>query len=177
MTTNELSRVAAAVADHPFFSDMEPTLVRRVAVHAYRYDVSAGRRLFREGGDADRFFLIRRGLVGLDVDVPGRGRVDIEELGPDTALGWSWLFPPYQWHFGATAINRTTALVFDAPALRALMAGDPTVGYELLRRLAAVMFDRLQAIRLRLSSESSVVPLASVAGPWAGVRTGPPARS
>jgi len=34
--------------------------------------------------------------------------------------------------------------------LRGLMAADSLIGYELMRRVAAVMLDRLQATRRRL---------------------------
>ncbi|MDQ1487053.1 MAG: hypothetical protein QOJ62_2746 [Actinomycetota bacterium] len=163
--------MAAALADHPFLSTMPPTCLRRLAVHAFRQDFPAGQSLFRESAVADRVFLIRRGLVKLDIAIPGRDRVDVELLGPDTVLGWSWLFPPYEWHLGATAIERTTALAFDASTLRALMASDVILGYELMRRFAAVMYDRLQATRLRLGTEGTAVPAASVSGPWAGRRT------
>ena len=163
--------MAAALADHPFLSSMPPTCLRRLAVHAFRQDFPAGQSLFRESGAADRVFLIRRGLVKLDIAVPGGHRVDVEMLGPDTVLGWSWLFPPYEWHLGATAVDRTTTLAFDASTLRALMASDVILGYELMRRFAAVMFDRLQATRLRLGAEGAEVPAAPVAGPWAGRRT------
>jgi len=52
------------------------------------------------------------------------------------------------------------------------MAADAVMGYEIMRRFAAVMFDRLQAGRARLSTSPSdiALPEASVAGPWAGLR-------
>jgi CRP/FNR family transcriptional regulator, cyclic AMP receptor protein len=162
----------AALRDHPFLSELPAASLRRLAAHAYRVDFAAGGTVFREGGVADRFFLIRRGSVRLAVEVPGRGVVDVETLGPDTALGWSWLVAPYQWHLSAVALERTTTVVIDAPVLRSLMAADAVVGYEIMRRFAAVMFDRLQADRARLTGGPGVVslPEAAVAGPWAGLR-------
>ncbi len=172
------SNVAAALADHPFFSSMPLAALRRLAVHGHRQDFPAGHAIFHEGEPADRFFLLRRGLVKLELELPGRGAVDIEMLGNDSALGWSWLFAPYEWHMTATAVQRTNVLAFDASVLRALMAADPVLGYELMRRFTAVMFDRLQVTRRRLSEEVTVdqpragveLPLASVGGPWAGKR-------
>jgi hypothetical protein len=34
------------------------------------------------------------------------GLITIQTLGAGEALGWSWLFPPYQWHFSARAVER-----------------------------------------------------------------------
>ena len=171
--------MAAALADHPFFSSMPASALRRIGAHVYRRDYAAGEELFHEGADADRFFLIRRGAVRLDIDVPGRGRIDVEQLGQDAVIGWSWLFSPYTWHLSATATERTSVLVLDAGTLRTLMAADPVLGYELMRRFAAVMFDRLQATRLRLSTMNlyeAEIPMAPVAGPGAGKRLVAPPR-
>lgn len=172
--------MAAALADHPFFSSMPATALRRIGAHVYRRDYAVGEELFREGDEADRFFLIRRGCVRLDMEVPARGRIDVERLEQDAVIGWSWLFPPYRWHLSARAVERTSVLVLDASMLRALMAADPVLGYELMRRFAAVLFDRLQATRQRLSfsnEEHVELPAASVAGPWAGKRLATPPRS
>ncbi|MGH8889240.1 MAG: cyclic nucleotide-binding domain-containing protein [Acidothermaceae bacterium] len=144
----------AVLADHPFFSELPIASLRRLATHVYRVDYVTGDAIIKEGASADRFFLIRRGLVKLDMEVPGRGRVDIETLGADSALGWSWLMSPYRWHLSATAVDRTSVLVFDASALRALLAGDPTLGYEFMRRITTMMFDRLETTRKRLGSAS-----------------------
>jgi hypothetical protein len=65
-------------------------------------------------------------------------------------LGWSWLSPPYRWHFGSTAMEPTLTVVFDADEVRRLCARDPVIGYELHRRFMAVVVDRLQNTRMRL---------------------------
>ncbi len=59
-----------------------------------------GERLFREGTPAGGCWLIHDGCVALDLTVPGRGQVVVQTLGAGDVLGWSWLIPPYQWHFG-----------------------------------------------------------------------------
>lgn len=122
----------------------------RLAVAAREEEISAGRRLFDEGQRADRFWLIQSGRVVLDLHVPGRGGLIIESLSAGTVLGWSWLFPPFAWRFGAVAVEQVRAVVFDAEAVRILCGADPALGYELTRRFAAIMLDRLQNTRMRL---------------------------
>jgi CRP-like cAMP-binding protein len=171
--SSQRAPMLAALRDHPFLSELPAASLRRLAAHAYRVDFAAGETIFREGTAADRFFLIRRGIVRLAMEVPGRGVVEIETLGPDTALGWSWLVSPYQWHITAVAVERTSTVAIDAAVLRSLMAADAVMGYEIMRRFAAVMFDRLQAERARLTASGPgpvALPEAAVAGPWAGLR-------
>lgn len=153
MNTVAIARPTPAIlADNPFFSELPIPSLRRLAAHVCRVDYAAGDPIIEEGAPADRFFLIRRGSVELDMEVAGRGRVVIDTLGADAALGWSWLMPPYRWHLSATAKHRTSVLVFDATALRALLAGDPALGYEFMRRIATLMSDRIETTRSHLAS-------------------------
>jgi CRP-like cAMP-binding protein len=69
----------------------------------------------------------------------------IEMIGPGDLLGWSWMFPPYTWQFSARAIEPTTAIFFYGAILREYCEKDHSLGYELLKRISAVMVKRLQA--------------------------------
>jgi CRP/FNR family cyclic AMP-dependent transcriptional regulator len=144
MTTRDL------LATHPFFAGLPEEWLERLSYQGKRTVHHAGSRVFREGSRADRFWLIRHGRVTLELTVPGRGDVVIEQLGAGAVLGWSWIFPPYQWHFTAVAAEQTLAIELDGPGVRRLCDNDPALGYELTRRFAAVLLDRLQAARLRL---------------------------
>lgn len=138
------------LAGHEFFRGMPTSRLDRLAKIAHLVEVPARRRFFEEGQRADRFWLIEAGRVAIDLHVPGRGTVIIETLGPGMVLGWSWLFPPYEWRFGAAAVEPVRALVLDGRAVRTLCAMDPSLGYDLTRRFGTVMLDRLQSTRLRL---------------------------
>ncbi|MET9315789.1 cyclic nucleotide-binding domain-containing protein [Kribbella sp. NPDC003505] len=138
------------MADTTLFDDL--TAPEREAFFSTAHEVSYddGDRLFEEGGPAGYCWLIRHGRVALDTAVPGRGHVVVQTLGPGDLLGWSWLVPPYRWHFGARAIGAVQATAFDAARLRALADQDPRLGYALTRQLLAVVLDRLQTTRARL---------------------------
>jgi CRP-like cAMP-binding protein len=111
---------------------------------------AASADLFREGERADQFYLLRHGRVALQVFVPGQGRITIETLQAGDVLGWSWLFPPYLWHFDAQALELTRALAFDGECLRAKCDEDHDLGYTLMQRFARIMMQRLHATRLQL---------------------------
>jgi CRP-like cAMP-binding protein len=115
-------------------------------------DVSfpAGALLFEEGGRADRFWIIRSGSVALSLHVPGRRPPTVETLGPGDLLGWSWLFPPYEWHLGAEARSPVHADEFDAATVRVLCGEDLALGYALAQAVAGVIAHRLKATRMRL---------------------------
>ncbi len=145
---------AAALSAHPFLRGMSRDQVSVLAEAARDVKFPARYRLFEDGGNATRFWLIQSGHVSLDLHVPGEGPVVIETIGMGELLGWSWLFPPYTWAFGAVAATAVEAFEFDAPAVRERCAADPGLGYEFNQRITRVLANRLQATRIRLIARS-----------------------
>jgi len=138
------------LAAQPFLAGLTSAHVDKLASWSKRKTFHAGARLFQEGGRADRFWLIREGHVTLDTQVPGRGNVIVETLGPRAVLGWSWLIPPYRWHFSASAVETTLAVELDGPGVRDLCAQDHDLGYELMSRFVPLVVNRMQNTRMRL---------------------------
>ncbi|HET6636102.1 MAG TPA: cyclic nucleotide-binding domain-containing protein [Streptomyces sp.] len=124
----------------------------RARLMAFALDVSfpAGERITEEGGQADRFWVIRTGSVRLDLRVGMRPSAVVETLSPGDLIGWDWLFPPYEWHLGAETLSPVRALEFDAEAARALCDEDPLLGRAITQRVAEIVAHRLQRTRTRL---------------------------
>ncbi|HXM73881.1 MAG TPA: cyclic nucleotide-binding domain-containing protein [Chthoniobacterales bacterium] len=141
----------AQVAAHPFLIGMSNNHVHLLADCAMRSHFKAGQVIFREGESANRFYLIEHGKVALESSTLGEP-VRIEEIGDGDLLGWSWLFPPYAWHFGARALEDTTAIFFYGTVLRDYCEKDNSLGLELFKRMSVVMLRRLQVSRQKLLS-------------------------
>ena len=144
---------SAALAAHPFLHGMSHDQLTVLAEAGRDVRFPARHRLFEDGGNATRFWLIQSGHVRLDLNVPGQGPVVIETIGMGELLGWSWLFPPYKWAFGAVAVADVRAFEFDAPAVRKRCEDDPELGYGLNQRLTKVLARRLQTTRIRLIAQ------------------------
>jgi CRP-like cAMP-binding protein len=138
------------ISQHPFFAGLDKAHLELVVGCASNVRFDPGTVIFREGEEADRFFILRSGLVAVEVNVPGRGPVRIQTLGDGDVLGWSWLFPPFKWHFGAQAVELTRAIALDGQCLRTKCENDHSLGYRLLLKFAGVMEDRLAAMRMQL---------------------------
>ncbi|MCQ4042302.1 Crp/Fnr family transcriptional regulator [Streptantibioticus rubrisoli] len=134
-----------------FLSSLPPTLRGWLLGFAHDTAFPGDIRLFEEGSAADRFWLVRTGLIALDVHIPGRGAIVVETIGDGELLGWSWLFEPYQWHLGALTRTAVQAYEFDAPQVRAAMDEDPAAGLALFRAIGdQVIGRRLRSARTRL---------------------------
>ncbi len=135
---------------HPFVRGMREEHIARLSQVTRYISVPARHRLFDEGGTADRFWLIEAGQVALDLHVPGHGPLIIETLGRGDVIGWSWLFPPFEWLLGGVTMQATQAFELDGRAVREMCETDSSLGHELTRRLITVVVRRLQATRIRL---------------------------
>jgi CRP/FNR family cyclic AMP-dependent transcriptional regulator len=144
-----------AVAEHPFLRGMPPGHLDALAEVGTDVSFPAGHRIFDDGGYAGKFWLIQSGHATLDMQVPGQGRVFVDNVGMGELLGCSWLFPPYRWELGAVCAGPLRAFEFDAAAVRARCAADPLFGYELTQRLLRVFARRLQRTRTRLTTSSA----------------------
>lgn len=142
------------VAMHPLLSDLPGDVADAISGFTTTVDFGGGRLLIAEGEPADALYFIRRGHVALESAQFGSGRIRVETLGPGAALGWSWLFPPYRWHFDARAIGPVRAIAVDANSLRTLAERDRDFGYALMSRVSALLLERLQATRWRLAEIS-----------------------
>jgi CRP/FNR family transcriptional regulator, cyclic AMP receptor protein len=146
----KLKLVADELAEHRFFSRLPQDLRERLADCAHNVVFDTGGQVLREGLPADSFFAIRAGRVAVGVRAPNGGLGLIETLHAGDILGWSWLFPPYRWHFDAVAIEPVRAVELHADCIRAYLAEHPQAGYELVRSIAEVMEERLESARMRL---------------------------
>jgi CRP-like cAMP-binding protein len=106
---------------------------------------NAKQMILREGEFANGFYLIETGKVALESETGFGESIAIQTIGAGDLLGWSWMFPPYVWQFTARPVEPTTALFFCAAILREYCERDHSLGYELLKRISAVMVTRLQA--------------------------------
>ncbi|HUK72771.1 MAG TPA: cyclic nucleotide-binding domain-containing protein [Streptosporangiaceae bacterium] len=135
---------------HEFLRGLDPANLRLLVGCAADIRFSEGSFLFREGEPADRFFLIRRGRVGLEIWAPPRGSIMIQTLADGDVVGFSWLFKPQTWHFDARALTPTQAFAMDGVCVRAKCEQDPRLGFDLMQRFARIAAQRLHATRLRL---------------------------
>lgn len=140
----------ALIAAHPFLQGIASEELALLTPGARPVRFAPGGLIAREGDAAQRFYLILRGEVSVESQTPGQAGAGQQTVGSGEALGWSWLFPPFKWHFTCRALNEVEALEWDTAWLRALAEKHPRLGYELARRLTQVLVKRLQTTHQQL---------------------------
>ncbi|ANS62672.1 cyclic nucleotide-binding domain-containing protein [Streptomyces lincolnensis] len=135
---------------------LPPPQRQRLMTLAHEVSFPEDSRIFEAGGTADRFWVVRSGAVSLTQQVTSQQRVTVAGLGSGDLLGWSWLFPPYRWDFGAEAFSPVRAYEFDAAAVLELCEEDPQLAVILVRSVAEILAHRLETTRGKLLEQYSM---------------------
>lgn len=146
----EPESMATRVALHPFLAGMNRTQLALLTDCAIPSHFEAGEIIIREGEHANHFFLIESGKVIVESSEGFGDPVVVETIGPGDLLGWSWMFPPHVWHFTARAAEPTEVIYFNGTILRQYCERDHSLGYELFKRISAIMMKRLQNARKKM---------------------------
>ena len=146
----EIENLERFIREHPFFKGIDQKACATIVGCAANERFDAGEYIFREGGAADKFYLLRHGNVALEVPVRGSESMIVETLQEGDVLGWPWLVSPYRWRVDARAMHLVRAISLDASCLRDQCERDHTLGFELFKRFIPVIASRLEAGRFQL---------------------------
>ena len=142
--------IETLLEENPVFNGLLEDDLKVIAGCASNVKFDEGEYLFHEGKPADSFFIIRYGKVSVEFFATARGHITIHTPDQGDVVGWSWLYPPYTWSHDARALTLTRAISFDARCLRGKCDADPRLGYELMKRFAHIVHERLERTRLQL---------------------------
>jgi len=138
------------LGEHPFFADLSHKHLEMITGCAKNVRFEAGQYIFKEGEEAKEFYLIRSGKVSAEIYLPHQEQLIIDTIEEGNVFGFSWLFPPYRWHFDARALELTRAITIDGKCLRDKEEKDHELGHILIKHFAQVMQQLLEATRLQL---------------------------
>jgi len=145
-----IQSVEPVLQEYPFFSGLSEAHLKLITANAKNVEFPEGHYIFREGDPAKEFYVIHDGLVSVELLIASRGVTTLQTVDQGEVLGWSWVSPPYRWHFTARTLRPTHALVLDANWMRAKCEEDHDLGYEMLKRFVDLIASRLDATRLQL---------------------------
>jgi CRP/FNR family transcriptional regulator, cyclic AMP receptor protein len=138
---------------HEFFSGFSDDILNFLCECSSTREIKKGQILFRQGENADKFYVVRNGCISIQMPAIMGPTLEIQTLGKDQVLGWSWLISPYQWNFQTKAEEDSELLQFDGTAILARCEQEPKFGFELLKKFAGLMSVRLNAARQKKMDE------------------------
>lgn len=136
--------------NHPFFSGLKPEYITLISRGTDIDTFKPGEYIFREGDNATKFYIIYKGRVNVEIQLPDSHPFSIQTLESGDILGWSWFIEPNQWRFNAKTLEKTELIVIDGKTLKDACEKNHDLGYEIFKRLAGVFVQRLDATRHQL---------------------------
>ena len=151
---------AESLPDHPLFTGLAVEFRQILAECGMRTDYKAGETVVEAGEPANGFYLVTHGSIDLEtpeLQVPSR----VQTIGAGDILGWSWLFPPYYWHFNALAREPVQTIFFYGSRLRQQCDRNHDFGYELIKGMSRILIGHLQLDRERWIEAAHKAPMGT----------------
>lgn len=154
------------IQESPVFQKLSAEQLNKLADISREETYEAGQRIFREGEQARVLYMLEEGKVILEMRIaplPERrpspqATVDVVIRGE--VFGWSAISRPHVFTTTAQAVDKCKVVAIDGAKLLELMGADPSMGYEVMSRLAEVIVSRLMHTRQTLLSERGLALLS-----------------
>lgn len=141
---------------YPFFSNFSIDQIVLLAKVAEEKAFERDYYFNHEGEELDTFYLILEGEIVLVTTLPQKEQeVILNTLGPGDIFGWSAFIPPYTATAGAKTISSSRVVAFDVIQLRKIFTEDSQFGYLMIVKIAQVIRDRLNSLRMETLAYTS----------------------
>ena len=129
---------------------LSPDSRRELLYDAERRLLAPGEVLFEAGEEATSLYILERGEISLEVDVPREGTRELMKLAPGQVFGWSAILGRHIETATARALSQAEVIVIEAGPLLASVESNQRLGVDLYRTLAGVIASRLFATRMQM---------------------------
>ena len=146
----DTASLARSLREQKLFAELDDDHIAFLSGCTKNVRYAAREYLFRENDEAAHVYLVRKGKISLEISNASRGVSVLETLHPGEIMGWSTIFPPYQWHADARAVKDTLVFAIDGKCLRTKLDGDHSFGYAFSRLMLRVVHRRLERARLQI---------------------------
>jgi CRP-like cAMP-binding protein len=124
---------------------------RELLYDAERRLLAAGDVLFRAGDEATTLYILERGAIALEVEIPGAGPRALMQVGEGQVFGWSAILGGHVETASARAVVPSEVIVIEAAPLLRSIESNSRLGVDLYRTLAGVIASRLRATRMQVA--------------------------
>ncbi|MEQ8785197.1 MAG: cyclic nucleotide-binding domain-containing protein [Pirellulaceae bacterium] len=136
--------------DIAFFGDLSDAHIAKLADISREVEFARGDTVYREGHVGSDIFVVVSGALSVVICTASAGCRHISTAGPGELVGWSPVLRRPLVTARVQALEPTKTIAIDAQRLNRFCEEDAEFGYQLMRRIAEVLADRLSGTRLQL---------------------------
>jgi len=135
------------------FGTLSESQLNILLLHSSVESFPEGKTIFRQGDEANHFYILIEGMVDLSVKTGEKfdfltSKVERE----GAAFGIPSLIEPFRYNVTATCLKPSKVLVINAGHVKTDMEKDPKMGMEIMKKLASIYFNRLTEMRSGVSN-------------------------
>jgi CRP/FNR family transcriptional regulator, cyclic AMP receptor protein len=134
-----------------WLNNLNPLSREKLAAISRIVAINTGDELFHEGAKEDSLYILLDGKVLIEIYIPGRGRIIIDEAKPMDMIGWSAITQVVRERTAsARAVSPSRLVCINAVSLYQLCNEDHDLGFVFMHQLSNVVASRLLTTRLQL---------------------------
>ncbi|MDB6055418.1 MAG: cyclic nucleotide-binding protein hydrogenase accessory protein HoxI [Verrucomicrobiales bacterium] len=156
------------LSHQPFLQGMKPEQLAIIARHAREVEFTKDQVIFRQNEHAHQFHLIVHGKVVVESYMGRAENLPLQIITAGDVLGWSWLFPPFTWHFQARALEPVKSIFIDGASLLLACEQVHSFGFELMKRMAQVVIVRFESAQRQFFQSEVSIKIMGLADPLHG---------
>ena len=112
--------------------------------------------IFEEYQELSELYILMEGRIILGINIPGKGRINLNTIHPGQIFSWSALFPPHISTAHAVATEPVKVLAIKSEALKQMIEENASFGYSFMRVIGRTLSQRLADTRFQLVNIISV---------------------
>jgi CRP-like cAMP-binding protein len=134
------------------FNGLPEPLLKEIAAIGTEVSVKKGDFVFKEGEKADKLHFLLNGSVALRVKLTSRPEsVTVSFVStPYQSFGWSGVVAPHHYTSSAECDEDSNLLIIPADPFMKLLEKYPEAGFQVMKRIAEIIADRLRNSRQAL---------------------------
>jgi CRP-like cAMP-binding protein len=142
----------------PFFAPFTEEQLKEIALISEECSALDGAKIFEERQTAEKLCLLLEGGIDLiftseeQYHPKSKKEFLVGEINPGEIFGISSLGYPYVLNATARVSRSAKYIEINAPALRNLLDGDPSMGYVAMQQITKVLIERLAYTRVQLAA-------------------------
>jgi len=139
-----------------FFSEFNHPTAEKIIRSCELKEFRVKKMIIEEYQELSELYILIEGSVMLGVDIPKKGRINLDTIHAGQIFSWSALFPPYISTAYAMATKPVKVLAIKSAKLMQMMEDDDAFGYKFMNIISHTLSQRLADTRLHLVNIISI---------------------
>lgn len=133
-----------------FFNEFDDATAEKIIAISELKEFNVKDVIIEEHQELSELYILIEGLVILGINVPAKGRINVDTIHPGQIFSWSAIFPPYISTAYAIAMQPVKLLAIKASKLIELIGDNNTFGYKFMKIIGKTLSQRLADTRFQL---------------------------